>query len=323
MITICVVLAIFVGLVSWNLAALAAVEREYPPEGVRVGVFDTKVSVFTAGQRQKDRPAIVFLSGLATPSPVADFYPLWSRLCGDYFVVVLERPGYGWSRQTERERTLENIVEEDRLALDKLGIAPPYVFAAHSMGGIEAHYYAERYSEEVEGLVFIDSMSPALMLHYGDTPVSLLDKAVHPLRLFGLLRLIYTAAPKTVLDRLEQGRNGREYMSEYYKQVEEIALLKTYQSPAMLEEKELRLQNAAAANEVVLPTGIPATLIVSVTDDVDRDSTQFAEYMDFQQLWMAQSLDGEIVFVDGGHYVHQYSPDEVCGTIRDMMEKAG
>ena len=75
-------------------------------------------------------------------------------------VVVLEYFGYGKSTVTSEERTNENMVHEVRLALNKLGIEPPYILMPHSMSGLYALYYANKYSAEVEGVIGIDMSLP-------------------------------------------------------------------------------------------------------------------------------------------------------------------
>jgi pimeloyl-ACP methyl ester carboxylesterase len=41
-----------------------------------------------------------------------------------------------------------------------LGLDPPYVFVAHSLGGLFANLYARTYPNEVAGIVFVDSPHP-------------------------------------------------------------------------------------------------------------------------------------------------------------------
>lgn len=46
---------------------------------------------------------------------------------------------------------------ELHLLLKKAGIDPPYILVGHSVGGLIARVYNERYQREVVGMVLIDS----------------------------------------------------------------------------------------------------------------------------------------------------------------------
>lgn len=76
---------------------------------------------------------IVLMSGLGTAAPALDFEPLLNELAKENKVVVVEGFGYGWSELTEKERTVENIVEELRIALKQSDIHGPYILMPHSV----------------------------------------------------------------------------------------------------------------------------------------------------------------------------------------------
>jgi pimeloyl-ACP methyl ester carboxylesterase len=58
-------------------------------------------------------------------------------------------------------RTAERIVDEFHLALEKAGIAPPYILIGHSFGGLTMQLFAARFPKEVTGMVLIDAVVPA------------------------------------------------------------------------------------------------------------------------------------------------------------------
>lgn len=107
---------------------------------------------------------IVMLSGWGTENPINDFKPLADKLSDKFRVVILEYFGYGSSDITENERTNENIVNEIRTALDKLGIKPPYILIPHSMSGLYSLYYADKYPNEVKMIIGIDMSLPQKQL---------------------------------------------------------------------------------------------------------------------------------------------------------------
>ena len=69
--------------------------------GRLVKVNDTHIHVYRVTNNSKhliqNEGTIVFLSGSGTECPTYDFKPLWYLLAGKYKMVLIERPGYGWS----------------------------------------------------------------------------------------------------------------------------------------------------------------------------------------------------------------------------------
>jgi pimeloyl-ACP methyl ester carboxylesterase len=75
-------------------------------------------------------------------------------------VVSYDRAGLGWSDLGPMPRTAERIVNELHLALEKAGVAPPYILIGHSFGGLLMPLFAARFPKEVTGLVLIDAVAP-------------------------------------------------------------------------------------------------------------------------------------------------------------------
>ena len=63
-------------------------------------------------------------------------------------------------RSTELPLLGAHYVEELRALLMELGLAPPYLLVAHSMGGLYADLFARLYPDEVAGLVLVDASHP-------------------------------------------------------------------------------------------------------------------------------------------------------------------
>jgi pimeloyl-ACP methyl ester carboxylesterase len=71
--------------------------------------------------------------------------------------VAYNRAGYPDSGPASGPRDAESIVAELRAELSRRNIQPPYVLVGHSLGGLYMQYFARRYSDEVAGLVLVDS----------------------------------------------------------------------------------------------------------------------------------------------------------------------
>jgi pimeloyl-ACP methyl ester carboxylesterase len=71
-------------------------------------------------------------------------------------VITYDRAGYGWSDASPYARTVEQVAEELHIALSKLDLKAPYIFAGHSYGGVVIKAYEKLYPQEVSGLIFYD-----------------------------------------------------------------------------------------------------------------------------------------------------------------------
>jgi pimeloyl-ACP methyl ester carboxylesterase len=127
---------------------------EIPKEGGGVHIY------VTGNKTDANQPSVLLLGGWGTAGPVADYMPLINMIKDGVRVIAVERPGYGYADNTFSERTLDNMVDEMRSGLDELGEFAPYVIVAHTTAGLEAIHYAALYPNEVDGIVFINALSP-------------------------------------------------------------------------------------------------------------------------------------------------------------------
>ena len=73
---------------------------------------------------------------------------------------VYDRVGLGRSSKAERPRTSFDVAAELHTLLARENIAPPYVLAGQSLGGMNALAFANHYRNGVVGLILIDSSHP-------------------------------------------------------------------------------------------------------------------------------------------------------------------
>src|SRR5437773_11783458 len=80
-------------------------------------------------------------------------------------VCAYDRPGtfldadhLGRSTSVSMPRTARNLISDLHALLHAAHVPGPYVFAAHSFGGIFARLYASTYPKEVVGMVLVDAL---------------------------------------------------------------------------------------------------------------------------------------------------------------------
>jgi pimeloyl-ACP methyl ester carboxylesterase len=131
-------------------------ERAYPPPGKLVDVGGHRLHIRCAGQ---GTPTVILEA--ANLGMSAHWVRVQQQLADTTRVCAYDRAGMGWSESGPEPRDAKQISSElhDLLA-NVAGIEGPYVLVGHSYGGLYSRMYAARYSEEVAGVVLVDSTHP-------------------------------------------------------------------------------------------------------------------------------------------------------------------
>jgi pimeloyl-ACP methyl ester carboxylesterase len=102
------------------------------------------------------RPVVILESGLG--DTLDSWKQVQASIASDCArTLAYNRAGYPGSDPAKDHRDAATIVAELRGELRRRGIAPPYVLVGHSLGGLYMQYFARQYSDEVAGLVLVDS----------------------------------------------------------------------------------------------------------------------------------------------------------------------
>jgi pimeloyl-ACP methyl ester carboxylesterase len=67
-----------------------------------------------------------------------------------------DRAGYGFSDPSDRSMTADNVTDDLHALLHAAGILGPLVLVGHSLGGLYATLYTDKFPSQVAGLVLID-----------------------------------------------------------------------------------------------------------------------------------------------------------------------
>ncbi|UPK34827.1 alpha/beta hydrolase [Bradyrhizobium sp. 186] len=134
-------------------AGVFAFQRAFPSQGDMVEVDGATLHVVDIGPRDAG-PPIVMLHG-ASSNLEAMRRPLGDLLAKDHRVILIDRPGHGWSTRARREDSTPQIqarmIDE---ALGKLGIARAIVLV-HSWSGALGARLALDHPHRVAGLVML------------------------------------------------------------------------------------------------------------------------------------------------------------------------
>ncbi|SDA15868.1 Pimeloyl-ACP methyl ester carboxylesterase [Ruminococcus sp. YE71] len=273
------------------------------PLGQLVEVDGHNMSIYTEGEGQH---TIVFMSGWGTSSPILDFKPLYSRLSDEYRCVVVEKFGYGFSDIVDGERDMDTLLRQDREALQKAGIEAPYVLCAHSFSGYEATLWAQKYPDEVEGIVGLDMCTPNCESE---------ETQKNESKQLGLVKLINRAGKNTGLIRLVDYDQSGTLTEDEEKIFTEIACHITANDTIINEgDIDCRINATAELNSAPLPT-VPVLMYVSADNSGDE------LWVGGMQAMVDASLDGKLIQLDCGHYVHDFEYERISGEMKAFIAK--
>ena len=129
------------------------IERAHPPQGQMIAVDGARLHVVDLGPRQASGPPVVMLHGASSNLEV--MRPLGERLAKNRRVILIDRPGHGWStRASFSDSTPQPQARMIAQALQQLGIGQA-VFVAHSWAGALALRVALDHPDRVAGLVML------------------------------------------------------------------------------------------------------------------------------------------------------------------------
>jgi len=283
-----------------NVGAEQTERRTLPAYGERVAVAVGHLNVYRHGETG---PTIVMLAGYGTPAPALDYAPLIREL-DDYQVIVVEGFGYGYSDTDAPPRTIENITSELHEALSILHLEEPYILLGHSIAGIYDLYYANRYRDEVAAVIGIDASLPGQIngLAGQGNPVSRLVATS------GLLRAVTAVAPSLI----EPG--GTAYTEKEREQMRAMTVW-NWANPALLDEANQGARNFSVVKDMTYPADMP------VLSFIKKEGSQAGWRMLHQT--QLQNLDhGELVELDGGHYLHWTHAAALAQHIREFFSGA-
>ena len=263
--------------------------------GEFVTINEHKIHIYRAGN--PDAPAIVFMAGHCTVSPVYDFKVLYEKLLQDLRVIVIEKFGYGYSDIFDSPCDIDTLVSVQRQALVALGEAGPFILAAHSMSGIEAIRWKQLYPDEVAAIIGIDMATPLSFSVWAE------DDIQKTIRLMQVLRKLKLASVLSSVSKLS-------LTEEEMKQHKLLKKRNTFNICCINEAREV-LNNARVVGEAG-NIHCPTLLFSSNGQDQERDWVQ-------NQQKFSSIMGARLISYDCGHYIHHFKSDEMCKEIMEFI----
>jgi len=135
-------------------AGVFALQHAYPARGRMIEVAGATLNVVDIGPRDAPGPPVVMIHGASSNLEVMR-QPLGERLARNHRVILIDRPGHGWSTRARQEDSTPAIqgrmIDE---ALEKLGVGPG-ILVVHSWSGALGARMALDHPRRVAGLVML------------------------------------------------------------------------------------------------------------------------------------------------------------------------
>jgi pimeloyl-ACP methyl ester carboxylesterase len=284
--------------------------KSYNPVGTLYNVGHNKMHLYEGGSGDV---TVVFASGWGTVNPYVDFYPLYDGISKYAKFVVYDRFGYGYSDITNEKRDIDIIVDEIHELLINSGQKPPYILVGHSLASLEVIRYAQKYENEVSGIVLIDGGNPEMYAQSG--PVTFISTIQRQLLNFGIVRVLYKV--NGFAEKLNFERNELKLLPLELQKIDETATLLIANNKNIIDEMRNSQKNAVKVVDGGKLQNIPLTIITS--GDFGNAGKEWLKSQMNLKDWSNNSK--QFVVPDSRHYIHQYHPEIIVDEIIELINQ--
>ncbi len=219
----------------------------------------------------------------------------------EYRIAVVERSGYGWSDPSSSSRDLDTILEETRTALELSGEEGPYILVPHSMSGLEALYWAQKYPDEVKAIIGLDPCTPET-IDLIPKPQSTQLSLMHFISRIGLSRFMPESDVGKNLPLMTSSELSAEDKEQYLAMFYKSSVTKD-----MVREVDYLKANAETVAKNGPPINTPMYFFISGEQEAVAVgwNKALSNYLD-------GLTDGSHMQLATGHYVHHEKADVIA-----------
>jgi pimeloyl-ACP methyl ester carboxylesterase len=252
----------------------------------------------------KGRPVVVIDTGVGDPAE--RWYAFQDRIASITRVCTYDRAGYGASELGPMPRHSQQMADELQHLLKNAGVRGPYVLVGHSLGGLNVQVFADRYPDQVAGLILLDP-----------TPLAFITGQA--------FSDFYLVLAQQAADFQQMAEAARQSASADARQTPEAEVQAKVAYLEAVASEHTALINESASQVAGITSFGDLPLVVVGSDQANPAFGEQAEA--FQQFWIAQSellvtksTHGSFVLAPGSsHYLHEDAPDLVFDTLRHMV----
>jgi pimeloyl-ACP methyl ester carboxylesterase len=301
--------------------------RKFSAPGTLVSLPGRTVHVHQLGSGS---PAVVLEAGIAASS--LNWSVLQPQLAAFTSTYSYDRAGLGWSTAGGRQCVVARMADELHDWIAALQVPRPYVLIGHSYAGYILRCYAQRFSEELAGMILVDPLMPEEWIQPTREQRSRIRHAVWfsragaALSALGVLRFCLwlldrgnKAVPRRVLGSF--GAAARETVERILGELSKLPpqtvrlIRERWNHPKFFLVMARYIQSlpecAAEASRYEIPERIPLTVI----SGAHQPDVRMAEH----KALAARSHHGRHIIADkSAHWVHLDQPELIVQALREM-----
>ncbi|KUP32180.1 alpha/beta fold hydrolase [Bacillus halotolerans] len=280
-------------------------------KGTLVDVDGKKMNVYQEGS---GKDTFVFMSGSGIAAPAYEMKGLYSKFSKENKIAVVDRGGYGYSDVYDDDRDIDTILEQTRKALLQSGNKPPYILMPHSISGIEAIYWAQKYPKEIKAIIAMDIGLPQQYVTYKLSGIDRLKmRGIHLLTSIGFHRFMPSAVYNPEVIR-------QSFLTDEEKEIYKAIHFKQFFNADMEHELLQSYQNGSKSMNLPAPKETPV-LILDAVSDQNRNSKYAIQNRKDYEAFAAQFNTADIKELRGTHSIYLYQPDQIYKFSMEFIRK--
>jgi pimeloyl-ACP methyl ester carboxylesterase len=284
----------------YQVAASRGDADRYPMPGEVVNAGEHELHLRVMGEGDT---TVVLEAGLG--SMAAQWLNVQPELAQHTRVVAYDRAGMGWSAQSDQPKDAAHIADQLYTALQNADIGGPYLVVGHSIGGLYVRVFADRYADEVVGMVLVDASHTEQFDRIDDfsEPSGRFERIVGGLAHIGAPRLIDPS---------------RFLLPEDAPEEMKAAFRKSFSSPAYWSELASETANWSVSEDQARAAGdfgdLPLAVVLADNDAPEHWQALQAEHADL-------STSGTLRTIHGADHLSIVSdPEHAMGVVDAILE---
>lgn len=312
MVIILFILFSFLGLI-FEFAIERIDKGRYKPKGKLINVSKHRLLTNLSGD---GKATVVFESDINTP--IQQWNSLRELISDSARTFAYERAGYGWSDSAAGEANLDKTLKDLRNALKKAGAPSPYILVGQGYGGLILGKFAEKYPDEVIGVVLIDSLNEEQIT--SEVYRKQLRKDLYKAKIAKYTSLIGGMRLLNYLNILQPEKEMYNALDEDSRKLFKIMKVTSKQNNAVYEEYQALYKHVYSGKGNEGLKGKPLLVFTSLKKNLD--SKERNSVIEQHKELLKMSSKGEQVIVDcEGSYINLEKPEVIADAIRSMLRE--
>ncbi len=266
--------------------------------GEYILINNHKMHIYKSGDVNK--PKLVFLSGSGTVAPIYDFKILYNKLINKYRIIIIEKFGYGYSDIFEAPCDIDSLVSFYRTALEKTGEKGPFILLSHSMSGLEAIRWKQKYPKEITAIIGLDMATPITYMRWSDKEIN---------KKINMMKKIQIVKNLGLLFWYPLNRRG---LSKHEIKQQRLLWQRNGMNNCFINEANAVLNNAVMIDKSG-KTECPTLLFASNGKQVDPN------WID-DQYKFAKEMKADLICFNCGHYIHHFESEPISKKIISFVD---